>query len=145
MNGLTFEMDRIMVTLFVFSLLRFIQTKLLQSPEVSRVHPDKPTLTEDESDVPPKNRYCLIRIIHIDFRMGLKWASRSILKEKTELFHRLPLPLLSMLEKLLHIFVSFCSIFHLSEILWGLRLAVSRSSLRLKGENSGQEKKKLKY
>lgn len=34
-----------------------IQAKLLQSPEISGVHPNKPAHPEDEGDVPQKNRY----------------------------------------------------------------------------------------
>lgn len=36
---------------------RFIQAKLLQSSEVTGVHPNKPAYTENASDLPKKNRY----------------------------------------------------------------------------------------
>ncbi|KAM7394407.1 hypothetical protein PAMP_021212 [Pampus punctatissimus] len=44
----------------------FIQAKLLQSPEISGVHPNKPAHPEDEGDVPQKNSGVQIGLMRCD-------------------------------------------------------------------------------
>lgn len=53
----------------LLSLFRVVQAELLQSPEVSGVHSNKPAHSEDEGHLPPKNRYRLTKMTAVDLRM----------------------------------------------------------------------------